>query len=128
MQHITAPELAAWLDDASRAQPVLLDVREEWEVALGKIDGAAALPMQTIPERLQELDQDAVTVCICHHGSRSASSDAARLYAGDQSDWRHACLGHPGRYGHGDLLNRDKIRTYFYPSLMIKTPLENPHA
>ncbi len=73
MQHITAPELAAWLDDASRAQPVLLDVREEWEVALGKIDGAAALPMQTIPERLQELDQDAVTVCICHHGSRSAS-------------------------------------------------------
>jgi rhodanese-related sulfurtransferase len=72
MHHITAPELAAWLADASRAQPVLLDVREPWEVQQGMIDGAVALPMQSIPDRVQELDEDAITVCICHHGSRSA--------------------------------------------------------
>ena len=29
------------------------------------------MPMQTVTERFQELDPDAVTVCICHHGARS---------------------------------------------------------
>ena len=32
MQTMTAPELAAWLADPDRPKPVLLDVREPWEV------------------------------------------------------------------------------------------------
>jgi rhodanese-related sulfurtransferase len=72
MQHITAPELAAWLADPSRGKPVLLDVREPWEYQTCHIDGATLIPMQTIPARQEELDPEAPIVCICHHGMRSA--------------------------------------------------------
>ena len=54
---------------------LLLDVREEWEVALGSIrlDGIEwkHIPMTRIPERVGELDPSRSIVCICHHGVRS---------------------------------------------------------
>lgn len=71
MQHISAPELAAWLGDSSRPRPLLLDVRENWEFETCRIEGSAPVPMNAIPARLQELDEDAEIVCICHHGARS---------------------------------------------------------
>ena len=71
MQHLSAPELAQWLADAARPQPVLLDVREPWEYQTCHIDGATAMPMRTVPARLAELDPDLPVVCICHHGARS---------------------------------------------------------
>ena len=71
MQHITAPELAAWLADKSKNPPILLDVREPWEYETCHIDDVVLMSMQTVPERFQELDPDSVIVCICHHGSRS---------------------------------------------------------
>jgi rhodanese-related sulfurtransferase len=72
MQHITAPELAAWIADSSRPAPVLLDVREPWEYQTCHIAGVTLIPMNTIPARQGELDADAQIVCICHHGGRSA--------------------------------------------------------
>jgi rhodanese-related sulfurtransferase len=71
MQHITAPELAQWLADTGKKSPVLLDVREPWEYQTCHIGGAQLMPMQTIPGRFHELDQEATIVCICHHGGRS---------------------------------------------------------
>jgi rhodanese-related sulfurtransferase len=71
MNQLSAPELAAWLADPARPRPVLLDVREPWEVALCSIAGSQAMPMQSVPARLQELDDEAEVVCICHHGMRS---------------------------------------------------------
>ncbi|MET0323567.1 MAG: rhodanese-like domain-containing protein [Duganella sp.] len=71
MQMITAPELAAWLADESRPKPVLLDVRENWEFETCQIAGSVQIPMNTIPARLDDLDEDAEIVCICHHGARS---------------------------------------------------------
>ena len=71
MDHLTAPDLAAWLADATRPQPLLLDVREPWEFEKCKIEGATLIPMNTIPARIEELDDDAEIVCICHHGARS---------------------------------------------------------
>lgn len=71
MQMITAPELAAWLADDTRAKPVLLDVRENWEFDTCHIDGSVLIPMNTIPGRIDDLDEDADIVCICHHGARS---------------------------------------------------------
>jgi rhodanese-related sulfurtransferase len=71
MNHLSAPELAAWLADASRAPPLLLDVRENWEVATCQIAGSLQIAMHTIPARIEELDEDAEIVCICHHGARS---------------------------------------------------------
>lgn len=73
MQSITAPELAIWLADESRAKPVLLDVREPWEYQTCHIEGSMPMPMQTVPARLQELEEEAPIVCICHHGARSMS-------------------------------------------------------
>jgi rhodanese-related sulfurtransferase len=71
MQHVTAPELAAWIADPARPTPVLLDVREQWEYETCHIDGSLPVPMNTIPGQLDKLDRDTPTVCICHHGGRS---------------------------------------------------------
>ncbi len=71
MEHVSAPELAAWLGDPDRPRPVLLDVRENWEFETCHIDGAIQIVMNTIPARIDELDEDAAIVCICHHGARS---------------------------------------------------------
>ena len=71
MKTVTAPELAAWLADAARTKPVLLDVREPWEFETCRIKGSMPIPMNTIPARLAELEEDAAIVCICHHGARS---------------------------------------------------------
>ncbi|NHZ62356.1 rhodanese-like domain-containing protein [Massilia genomosp. 1] len=71
MQQMTAPELAAWLADPTRARPLLLDVRENWEFETCKIEGSTQIVMNTIPARIEELDEDAEIVCICHHGARS---------------------------------------------------------
>lgn len=73
MKQLTAPELAAWLADSSRPKPLLLDVRENWEFETCKIEGSTLIPMNTIPARIEELDDDAEIVCICHHGARSMS-------------------------------------------------------
>ncbi|QEZ47521.1 rhodanese-like domain-containing protein [Cupriavidus oxalaticus] len=71
MQVIKPTELAQWLADASRARPVLLDVREGWEVQTAAMPGITHIPMRDIPARAAELDEDADIVCICHHGMRS---------------------------------------------------------
>ena len=71
MQVIKPTELAQWLADASRARPVLLDVREGWEVQTCAMPSITHIPMRDIPARAAELDEDADIVCICHHGMRS---------------------------------------------------------
>lgn len=52
-------------------RPLLLDVREPWELAICRIDGSRSIPMQRIPQALAELDPARPIVCICHHGIRS---------------------------------------------------------
>ena len=71
MKQISPPELAAWLSDASREKPVLLDVREPWEFERARIDGAQLVPMREVPGRLGEIEQGKPVVAICHHGGRS---------------------------------------------------------
>jgi len=71
MQNLTTPELAAWIEDTTRERPVLLDVREQWEFQTCHIDGALTMPMNTIPDKLSELNEQQPIVCICHHGVRS---------------------------------------------------------
>jgi len=109
MEHITAPELAAWIADPERPSPLLLDVREPWEHDTCKLEAAQLMPMNTIPGRFAELDEEQPVVCICHHGARSmqvaAFSRTPGLFQRDQSDWRHACLGPASRSRHADLLN-----------------------
>jgi rhodanese-related sulfurtransferase len=72
MDSITPTELKAWLDDPTRAKPVLLDVREDWEVKLCSLPSSSHIPMSSIPAQAQTLDRDATMVLYCHHGGRSA--------------------------------------------------------
>jgi rhodanese-related sulfurtransferase len=50
---------------------LLVDVREQWEFDICRIDGATLIPMRSIPAHLQQLDVDQDVVCYCHHGQRS---------------------------------------------------------
>ena len=63
-----------WLQ-AQSARPLLLDVREPWEVQTARLAPAecdvVAIPMNEIPARLQELPADRPIACLCHHGARS---------------------------------------------------------
>ena len=82
MQHLTVEELAVWLADSSRSQPVLLDVREAWEYETCHLPGSLLIPMSSIPARQEELDPEQAIVCICHHGARSMQVGAFLERAG----------------------------------------------
>ena len=69
--HITPQELQKRLSDAAAGKPLLLDVREPWEFQICNLPGSLLMPMQTVPSRHTELDPNADTVVICHHGARS---------------------------------------------------------
>ena len=71
MRQLTVQELQALMEGAPQSRPRLLDVREPWEFQLAHIDGSELLPMQTIPNRVDQLDRSHPTVVICHHGTRS---------------------------------------------------------
>ena len=71
MKQITPAQLAAWMSDTNRAQPMLLDVREPWEHEKARIEGSQLVPMGAIPARVAELDPARDIVAICHHGGRS---------------------------------------------------------
>lgn len=49
----------------------IIDVREDVEVAAGKISGARHIPMGEIPERLDEIDRDQEHILVCRSGNRS---------------------------------------------------------
>jgi len=82
-ENITASRLKARLDAGDR--PVLLDVREPWEFELSRIEGSQLVPMAELGERVSELDPDAETVVICHHGYRSSYATQFLQNAGFES-------------------------------------------
>jgi len=72
MQSLSAHQLH---ERCAAMAPLLLDVREDWEVALAAIrpPGAALrhIRMGEIAERFTELPAGQPIVCLCHHGVRS---------------------------------------------------------
>ena len=68
---ITAEQLRQKMDAGERF--VLLDVRRSDEVAAAALPQAIHIPIEEIEERTGELDADAETVVLCHHGVRSLS-------------------------------------------------------
>ncbi|ARN20544.1 rhodanese-like domain-containing protein [Piscinibacter gummiphilus] len=67
------PALLASFDEGAR--PVVLDVREPWEMQAASLalDGAptVCIPMNEVPARLAELDPAQPVLSLCHHGMRS---------------------------------------------------------
>lgn len=71
MQQLQPPELRAWLDSTTRPAPIILDVREGWELERCSLPGATWIPLREVPARLEELNPNAEIVVLCHHGVRS---------------------------------------------------------
>jgi rhodanese-related sulfurtransferase len=74
MEQIYPAQVAEWASQQTQ-RPILLDVREAWEVQTASAKPEALdlvhMPMQSIPARLDELDKTRPIACLCHHGSRS---------------------------------------------------------
>jgi adenylyltransferase/sulfurtransferase len=51
--------------------PLVLDVREPWELAIVRLDGTRDIPMNEVPARLSELPRDRDIVVMCRSGGRS---------------------------------------------------------
>ncbi|MFD2759655.1 rhodanese-like domain-containing protein [Lentibacillus juripiscarius] len=52
----------------------IIDVREDDEVAQGKIPGAKHIPLGEIPERLNEIDKSNHYYMVCRSGGRSGKA------------------------------------------------------
>ena len=68
---ISARDAASRRENAPPGECILLDVREDKELALSRIDGALHIPMNDIPRRMGEIDQRKEVIVFCHHGQRS---------------------------------------------------------
>jgi rhodanese-related sulfurtransferase len=78
-KEIDASELHAML---TQGKLLLVDVRNDDEVARGMIAGAKHIPLHLLPIKLDELEGDTPVVFYCHSGMRSAQACAFMLNKG----------------------------------------------
>ena len=76
IEQVRPTDLDAWFAERVAATPLLLDVREPWELQTASVTAPegvelVAIPMNEIPARLGELDPARPVACLCHHGARS---------------------------------------------------------
>lgn len=76
VDQVRPADLAAWFAaEPATASPLVLDVREPWELAIASVQATGfevrAMPMATVPAQLAALDPDQPVACLCHHGARS---------------------------------------------------------
>jgi rhodanese-related sulfurtransferase len=71
MDEITPQELQTRLAGSER--PLLLDVRQDWETRLCRLENAVHIPIEEIELRVDELNPDDEIVVYCHQGVRSAA-------------------------------------------------------
>ena len=76
ISHIHPAQWQEWLDSAAPGtKPLVLDVREPWELQTASITAQGFellnIPMGSIPQQLATLDTDRPIACLCHHGVRS---------------------------------------------------------
>lgn len=69
---ITVLELKDLLD--TKAEILLLDVREQFEYDICHIEGSLLMPLSTVPQHINDLPKDKNIVILCHLGIRSASA------------------------------------------------------
>ena len=69
IREISAEELKTRRDRGEN--PVVVDVREDWELQLASIPGVVHVPMNQIPARLGEFQRDMEVIVMCHAGGRS---------------------------------------------------------
>ena len=66
------PQEVKDLIDNSKNQPLILDVREQWEYDICHIENSIHIPMGKIANiNNDELETDGAIIVVCHHGIRS---------------------------------------------------------
>ena len=70
MEEITSTELKQRLDKCDDIQ--IIDVREDDEVAVGRIPNSVHIPLGQVLNRMDEIDANRETVVYCKMGGRSA--------------------------------------------------------
>jgi rhodanese-related sulfurtransferase len=71
---MTVPEITPTEFAARRERGeslTLLDVREDWELAVASVPSIVHIPMGQVADRLQELDRGTEVVVLCRSGRRS---------------------------------------------------------
>jgi rhodanese-related sulfurtransferase len=77
IEQLAPRDLSPWVaqQTAQGLIPALLDVREGWELDIARIAPAGMqflhIPMQLIPQSLDQLPKDQPLAVLCHHGMRS---------------------------------------------------------
>ncbi len=56
---------------AAEPAPIMIDVREDFELEICSIDGARHIPLGELPEKYDALPRDRELIVFCHHGGRS---------------------------------------------------------
>ncbi len=69
IKEVESPQLMSKIGDDDDI--VIIDVREMHEISRGTIQGSVAMPMATVPLRLNDIPQDKEVVFICRSGARS---------------------------------------------------------
>lgn len=72
MKEITVKELAKKVKNNEEVS--IIDVREDEEIAQGKVPGARHIPLGQIPERLDEIAKDKHHFMVCRSGGRSGKA------------------------------------------------------
>jgi len=55
----------------NKPRPTLLDVREDMEIAVCRINGATHIPLHKLENALEALPKESPLLVYCHHGRRS---------------------------------------------------------
>lgn len=69
VQELSVEDLKAQLD--AGGQPLVIDVREAWELDLSKVAFAKHVPMAQVPDRVGEFDAATPIIVMCRSGGRS---------------------------------------------------------
>jgi len=69
VREVSVEELKARRDRGEN--PLVIDVREDWELQLARIPDVVHVPMNQLPARLGEFAPETETIVMCHAGGRS---------------------------------------------------------
>ena len=88
MKTVYLHDLAEGKDDV-----FILDVRENWEVEKGKIEGSCHIPLGSLRDRLQELPKDKDIIVVCQIGQRAYVASCILQQRGYRAKVRPAATG-----------------------------------
>lgn len=69
IKEMTPAELKKRLDAGEEIE--VIDVREDWELMVSKLNFARQIVLHTLPDHVQEISKDKPVVFVCRSGARS---------------------------------------------------------